>query len=273
MVPVGAQSAPGRIGNAERVTHTGALAPQPPPRLYAESARRMPLGNAPREGGGAQRPASQETCHGDMKPTRRGDGQRRTDTCISNPALIDGAKMALVLRHRRPSPARYGAEARLARRSRTSGAGRFAARGLIATGAVLAFFQLLPHPPVGVSEVHLILGSTLFLTLGAGARRDRPRARPAAAGPRLRAVRPAAILRQPDDAAGAAVTRWPRLPRRIVAPGHGLRRSELRAGRQAFGHLPGRHRRLGGLLGLLRARASRPGKRLRPSAPPTCSSC
>ena len=38
----------------------------------------------------------------------------------------------------------------------------------LATGAVLTFFQLLPHPPVGVSEVHLILGSTLFLVLGAG---------------------------------------------------------------------------------------------------------
>lgn len=39
-------------------------------------------------------------------------------------------------------------------------------RGGIATGVVLALFELLPHPAVGVSEVHLILGSTLFLVLG-----------------------------------------------------------------------------------------------------------
>ncbi|MCR8718350.1 energy-coupling factor ABC transporter permease [Pseudomonas syringae] len=41
-------------------------------------------------------------------------------------------------------------------------------RSFIATAAVFCFFELLPHPAVGVSEVHLILGSTLFLLLGAG---------------------------------------------------------------------------------------------------------
>lgn len=41
-----------------------------------------------------------------------------------------------------------------------------AARSLLATFLVFSFFQLLPHHPVGVSEVHLILGSTLFLILG-----------------------------------------------------------------------------------------------------------
>jgi len=44
----------------------------------------------------------------------------------------------------------------------------FAVRSAIATLAVLFMFQALPHPPVGVSEVHLILGSTLFLLFGAG---------------------------------------------------------------------------------------------------------
>jgi len=39
--------------------------------------------------------------------------------------------------------------------------------GSVATTAlVLVFFQLFPHVPVGVSEVHLILGSTLFLLFG-----------------------------------------------------------------------------------------------------------
>ena len=32
---------------------------------------------------------------------------------------------------------------------------------------VFVFFEVLPHVPVGVSEVHLILGTTLFLLLGA----------------------------------------------------------------------------------------------------------
>ncbi|MET0898224.1 MAG: energy-coupling factor ABC transporter permease [Mycobacterium sp.] len=35
------------------------------------------------------------------------------------------------------------------------------------TAAVFAFFEVFPHFPVGVSEVHLILGSTLFLLFGA----------------------------------------------------------------------------------------------------------
>jgi len=42
------------------------------------------------------------------------------------------------------------------------------ARSAVATALVFTFFQLLPHYPVGVSEVHFILGSTLFLILGAG---------------------------------------------------------------------------------------------------------
>ncbi|MCR8724829.1 energy-coupling factor ABC transporter permease [Frigidibacter sp. ROC022] len=41
------------------------------------------------------------------------------------------------------------------------------ARSAIGTAAVFTFFEVLPHYPVGVSEVHLILGSTLFLILGA----------------------------------------------------------------------------------------------------------
>lgn len=44
-----------------------------------------------------------------------------------------------------------------------------AARTLITTALVFSFFEFLPHHPVGVSEVHLILGSTLFLIFGAGA--------------------------------------------------------------------------------------------------------
>lgn len=39
-------------------------------------------------------------------------------------------------------------------------------RSVATTALVFAFFEVLPHHPVGVSEVHLILGSTLFLIFG-----------------------------------------------------------------------------------------------------------
>jgi ABC-type Co2+ transport system permease subunit len=42
-----------------------------------------------------------------------------------------------------------------------------AARTVIATISVFVFFEVMPHFSVGVSEVHFILGSTLFLLLGA----------------------------------------------------------------------------------------------------------
>lgn len=50
---------------------------------------------------------------------------------------------------------------------RAQGAASLAARAGLATAATLLFFEVLPTWPVGVSEVHLILGSTLFLILGA----------------------------------------------------------------------------------------------------------
>lgn len=44
-----------------------------------------------------------------------------------------------------------------------------ALRSAIATALVFCFFEVLPHYPVGVSEVHFILGSTLYLLFGGGA--------------------------------------------------------------------------------------------------------
>ncbi|MEM7191644.1 MAG: energy-coupling factor ABC transporter permease [Pseudomonadota bacterium] len=41
------------------------------------------------------------------------------------------------------------------------------ARAALATALVFCFFEVFPHYPVGVSEVHFIFGSTLFLILGA----------------------------------------------------------------------------------------------------------
>lgn len=49
------------------------------------------------------------------------------------------------------------------------GAAALLLRSLLTTALVFCFFEVLPHHPVGVSEVHLILGSTLLLLFGAGA--------------------------------------------------------------------------------------------------------
>ena len=46
---------------------------------------------------------------------------------------------------------------------REKGVVPFAGGAVVATALTFVFFQVFPHFPVGVSEVHLILGSTLFL--------------------------------------------------------------------------------------------------------------
>ncbi|MEJ2625988.1 MAG: energy-coupling factor ABC transporter permease [Pseudolabrys sp.] len=51
--------------------------------------------------------------------------------------------------------------------ARESGPLPLLARSAATTALVFCFFEVLPHYPVGVSEVHLILGSTLFLIFGA----------------------------------------------------------------------------------------------------------
>ncbi len=47
------------------------------------------------------------------------------------------------------------------------GLGALLLRTAATTALVFTFFQVFPHYPVGISEVHLILGSTLFLIFGA----------------------------------------------------------------------------------------------------------
>lgn len=81
------------------------------------------------------------------------------------PGIVDGTKMLL-------SYATASACALFAIKSsldhvRREGIGSLALRGVLATLLVFVFFEVFPHAPVGVSEVHLILGSSLFLILGA----------------------------------------------------------------------------------------------------------
>ena len=62
--------------------------------------------------------------------------------------------------------AAFGLTAAMARQSLRDNGGALAllVRSVITTALVFSFFEVFPHEPVGVSEVHLILGSTLLLT-------------------------------------------------------------------------------------------------------------
>lgn len=81
------------------------------------------------------------------------------------PGVVDGAKMALAF-------GTAAASAGYALKLTSDDLGRhsapsFVARTLLATVGTFVFFEVLPHFPVGISEVHFILGTTLFLLLGA----------------------------------------------------------------------------------------------------------
>lgn len=80
------------------------------------------------------------------------------------PGLVDGAKLTLSY----ATAAACGAYtiALAADMLKRDGAPALLLRALLATGLVFCFFELLPHHPMGVSEVHLILGTTLMLVLG-----------------------------------------------------------------------------------------------------------
>ncbi|WP_439374442.1 energy-coupling factor ABC transporter permease [Bradyrhizobium sp. DASA03120] len=81
------------------------------------------------------------------------------------PGVVTGAKLVLSYA---TGIAAGGVALKLAAETvREQGITSFAARTLATTGLVFTFFEILPHFPVGVSEVHFILGSTLFLLFGA----------------------------------------------------------------------------------------------------------
>ena len=81
------------------------------------------------------------------------------------PGIVTGAKIALSYVTAAGAGV-YGAK--LAWQSlHERGLPSLAGRSLLTTALAFSFFQILPHFPVGVSEVHFILGSTLFLLFGA----------------------------------------------------------------------------------------------------------
>lgn len=83
------------------------------------------------------------------------------------PGLVDGAKIVLSY----ATAAAAGVfTLKLARDTiRETGFVSLIGRTLAAAILVFSFFEVLPHYPVGVSEVHFIFGSTLFLLFGVAA--------------------------------------------------------------------------------------------------------
>ncbi|MBN2629030.1 MAG: energy-coupling factor ABC transporter permease [Rhodobacteraceae bacterium] len=82
------------------------------------------------------------------------------------PGLVDGAK--IVLSYGTAAAACAVGVAYLRQAAQQQGVASVALRSMIAAVGTFFFFEVLPHVAVGVSEVHLILGSTLFLLLGVG---------------------------------------------------------------------------------------------------------
>jgi ABC-type Co2+ transport system permease subunit len=81
------------------------------------------------------------------------------------PGLVDAAKLTLSYA---TGAAAGGYALKMAFESVIEkGAFSLVARSAIAITCVFSFFEIFPHYPVGVSEVHFILGTTLFLILGA----------------------------------------------------------------------------------------------------------
>ena len=83
------------------------------------------------------------------------------------PGVVDGAKIVLSYA---TAAASFGLAGKMALDTvrNDGGATALIARSVATTALVFGFFEILPHYPVGVSEVHLILGSTLYLIFGAG---------------------------------------------------------------------------------------------------------
>ncbi len=81
------------------------------------------------------------------------------------PGIVDGTKIVLSYA---TATAACGYAVKLAAQTvREQGSVSFALRASATTALVFAFFEMLPHFSVGVSEVHFIFGSTLFLIFGA----------------------------------------------------------------------------------------------------------
>lgn len=80
------------------------------------------------------------------------------------PGVVDGAKILLSYG---TATVAIGAALKISLdAARAHGAAPVLLRSILAAFVVFACFEVLPHHPVGVSEVHLILGTTIYLLFG-----------------------------------------------------------------------------------------------------------
>src|SRR5262245_63918514 len=91
--------------------------------------------------------------------------REKEGTMHIEPGIVDGTKIVLSYA---TAVAAGGYAVKLAiETAREQGVVSLAARTAATTALVVFFFEILPHFSVGVSEVHFIFGSTLFLIFGA----------------------------------------------------------------------------------------------------------
>ena len=80
------------------------------------------------------------------------------------PGVVNGAKMFLSYA---TGAAVIGTMAKVSIDNiKENGIVSFLLKSIIATAIVFSCFEVLPHYPIGVSEVHLILGTTIYLLFG-----------------------------------------------------------------------------------------------------------
>ena len=143
-----------------------------PATVSGERTSLKPLIPKGREGEGrrapqARRPAieNRRACAKDnMSRTEGAEGEHSMHI---EPGVVDGAKIVLSYA---TATAAFGLAAKMAYDTirKDGGAAALVLRSLATTALVFCFFEVFPHYPVGVSEVHFILGSTLYLIFGAG---------------------------------------------------------------------------------------------------------
>lgn len=109
-------------------------------------------------------PSAIRPCRQILEPRPEYNGRKDLSVHIE-PGIVTGAK--LVLSYATGIATGCVVAELVVETIREPGALSFAMQAIAAMRLVFTFFEILPHFAVGVSEVHFVLGSTLFLLFGA----------------------------------------------------------------------------------------------------------
>jgi len=108
-----------------------------------------------------RRPTSQETCHNRSPPDAHGGPSThvtRRETTHIEPGLVEGPKILLSYATAAAAGVFIVNLSRDA--AREKGLGSLVGRSVLTSALVFTFFEVMPHFPVGISEVHFIFAST-----------------------------------------------------------------------------------------------------------------